>query len=124
MKPRLIRRFALALIGLLAFAQASVAVAACTMDRGSLAPMLEMSSDCGDCDIQVNPDAPQNANRCVAHCTSDLQLSGSFAALAVHPADVPVLVLPRAGVYRVPRAVPDVPLPAVPVRVLLHSFLI
>lgn len=125
MKPGLIRRIALALIAMLAFAQASVALAACSMDRGSLAPMLEMSDGCGDCQTHVKPDAPQYANRCVAHCTSDLQLSGSLAALAVHPADVPVLVLPRADVSGVPRAVVHAAPPgAVPVRILLHSFLI
>ena len=125
MNLRLIRRVSIWLIAMLAFAQASVAIAACSMDRGSLAPMLEMAGDCGDCQTQVKPDAPQYANRCVAHCTSDLQLSGSLAALAVHPADVPVLVLPRAELYRVPRSVAEVSLSrAVPVRILLHSFLI
>jgi hypothetical protein len=125
MNLRLIRRVSIWLIAMLAFAQASVAIAACTMDRGSLAPMLEMTGDCGDCKTQVKPDAPQYANRCVAHCTSDLQLSGSLAALAVHPAEVPVLLLPRAEVYRVPRADAHVSPPgAVPVRILLHSFLI
>ena len=124
MNLRLIRRVSIWLIAMLAFAQASVAIAACSMDRGSLAPMLEMAGDCGDCETQVKPDAPQYANRCVAHCTSDLQLSGSLAALAVHPADVPVLVLPRAEVC-VPRAVAEVSPPrAVPVRILLHSFLV
>ena len=95
------------------------------MDRGSLAPMLEMTTgDCGDCETVVQPDAAQNANRCVAHCTSDLQLSGSHA-LAVHPADVPLLVLPRAEVYRLPRTMAEVSPPgAIPVRILLHSFLI
>lgn len=114
MNRRLIRRFSIWLIALLAFAQTSVALAACSMDRGSLAPMLEMSSDCGDC-----------ANRCIAHCTADLQLSGSCAALAVHPADVPVLVLARAEVDRAPCAADPVSPPGtVPIRILLHSFLI
>jgi hypothetical protein len=87
--------------------------------------MLEMADDCGDCAAQDKPDAPQNANRCVAHCTSDLQLSGSFAALAVHPAAVVLLVLPRAEPSRVPRSVAELSPPGtVPVRILLHSFLI
>jgi hypothetical protein len=125
MNLRIIRRVSIWLIAMLAFAQASVAIAACSMDRGSLASMLEMSSDCGDCKTEIKLDAPQYANRCIAHCTSDLQLSGSFAALAVHPADVPILVLPRAEAYHVPRVVADVSPPgAVPVRILLHSFLI
>lgn len=121
MNLRLIRRVSIWLIAMLAFAQASVAIAACSMERGSLAPMLEMADGCGDCEAQD----PQYANRCVAHCTSDLQLSGSLAVLAVHPADVPLLVLPRAEVYGVPRAVARLsPRGAVPVRILLHSFLI
>jgi hypothetical protein len=125
MNLRLIRRISIWLIAMLAFAQASVAIAACSMERGSLAPMLEMAEDCGDCNTEVKPDAPQYANRCVAHCTSDLQLSGSLAALAVHPADVPVLVLPRIVRYRVPDDIAYVSPPgAVPVRILLHSFLI
>ena len=125
MKRQLIRRIALALIAMLVFAQGSVALAACSMDRGSLAPMLEMPEDCGDCETHVKRDAPQHANRCLAHCTSDLQLSGSLAVLAVHPANLPLLVLPRAEVYRLPRAMAEVsPRGAVPVRILLHSFLI
>ena len=125
MKLRLLRRVAVGLIAALAFAQASVAIAACSMDRGSLAPMLEMSEGCGDCETEVKLDAPQYANRCVAHCTSDLQLSGSLAAVAVHPADVPVLLLLRAERHRVPRAIDDPSRPgAVPLRIFLHSFLI
>jgi hypothetical protein len=125
MNIRHIRRVSIWLIAMLAFAQASVAIAACSMDRGSLAPMLEMAGDCGDCKTQLKPDAPQYANRCVAHCTSDLQLSGAFAALTVHPADVSVLLLPRLERYRLPNDLAYVSPPgAVPVRILLHSFLI
>lgn len=114
MNLRLIRRVSISLVATLMFAQASVALAACSMERGSLAPTLEASSDCGD-----------RANRCIAHCTADLQLSGSLAALLVHPADVPVLLLARAEVDRVQRAADPVSPPgAVPVRILLHSFLI
>lgn len=112
MNLRLTRRVSILLVATLMFAEASVALAACSMDRGSLAPMLEVSSDCGDC-----------ASRCIAHCTADLQLSGSLAALVVHPADAPVLFLARAEVDRVPRAADPVSPPgAVPVRILLHSF--
>jgi hypothetical protein len=125
MKLRFTRPISIWLIAMLVFAQASVAIAACSMDRGSLAPMLEMASDCGACETEVKPDAPQYANRCVAHCTSDLQLSGSLAVLAVHPADVPVLVLPRLVQYRLPSDLAYISPPgAVPVRILLHSFLI
>jgi hypothetical protein len=124
MNRRLIRRVSIWLIALLGFAQASVTLAACSMDRGSLGSMLEMPTDCGDCETHLKPDAPQYANRCVAHCTADLQLSGTPAALAVHPSDSPVLVLRRAELYRAPGAVAGVSPPSVPVRILLHSFLI
>jgi hypothetical protein len=125
MNLRLIRRISIWLLAALAFAQASVAIAACSMERGSMAPMLGMAGDCGDCKSPAKSVAPQNANGCVAHCTFDLQLSGSLAALAAHPADVPVLVLPRAERHRVPTSI-DEPSPpgGVPVRILLHSFLI
>jgi hypothetical protein len=92
MKLRLIRRVSIWLIAMLAFAQASVAIAACSMERGSLAPMLEMADGCG-CETQVKTDAPQYANRCVAHCTADLQLAGLAAALVRSPADAPVLIV-------------------------------
>jgi hypothetical protein len=125
MKRQFARRIALALVAMLVFAQASIALAACPMDRGSLAPMLEMSDGCGDCNTEIKAEAPQYANRCVAHCTSDLQLSGSLTALAAHAADAPILVLPRYELHRVPRAVAELSPPgAVPVRILLHSFLI
>ena len=52
MNLRLIRRVSIWLIAMLAFAQASVAIAACSMERGSLAPMLEMADGCGDCEAQ------------------------------------------------------------------------
>lgn len=124
MNLRARRRISIWLIAMLAFAHVSLALAACSMDRGALAPMLEMPADCGDCSTMVKPEAPQFANRCVAHCTSDLQLSGSHA-LAVHPAEVPLLILPRAEVYHSPRAMVDASPPgAVPVRIVLHSFLI
>jgi hypothetical protein len=125
MNHRRIRRISILLVAMLAFAQASVALAACSMDRGSLAPMLEMPEGCGDCETEFKLHAPQYANRCIAHCTSDLQLSGAFAALAAHPARAPVLVLPRASPPGVPKALAQASPPAAaPVRILLHSFLI
>lgn len=90
-----------------------------------MAQMLMVGDGCG-CDAdEVKASAPQHANRCIAHCTADLQLPGLAAALVRGPADAPVLVVPRveprflsgAG-FEVPRS------PAVPSRILLHSFLI
>ena len=125
MNLRLIRRVSIWLIAVLAFAQASVAMAACSMERGSLAPMLEMAEGCGCEGPQVKTDGPQYANRCVAHCTADLQLAGVAAALVRSPADVPVLVVPRIDPGAVPRTGLESPPPGtVPPRILLHSFLI
>lgn len=124
MNLRLIRRMSLWLIAMLAFAQASVAIAACSMERGSLAPMLEMADGC-DCETQVKADAPQYANRCVAHCTADLQLAGVATALVRSPADAPVLLVPRFDRSPAPRTGLESPPPGTaPPRILLHSFLI
>ncbi len=125
MNLRLIRRFALWLIAVLAFAQASVVLAACSMERGSMAPMLEMMEGCASCEPEGGTDAAQSANRCVAHCTADLQLSGSLAALVRSPAHVPVLLLPPVNRLASPRTgLEQAPPGAPPRRILLHSFLI
>ena len=125
MSARFTRRMSLWLIAMLVFAQASVAMAACTMDRGSLAPMLEMSEGCGDCGTELKTDAPQYANRCVAHCTSDLQLSGESVAIVRGPAPVPVLWVPPTERLASPRTgLEETPPGAPPHRILLHSFLI
>jgi hypothetical protein len=124
MNLRLLRRVSIWLIAMLAFAQASIAIAACSMERGSLAPMLEMADGCG-CETHVKPDAPQYANRCVAHCTADLQLSGGTAALVRSPADAPVLFVQSFDRSPVLRTGLEAPPPGtVPPRILLHSFLI
>jgi hypothetical protein len=125
MKLRLIRRVSIWLIAMLAFAQASVAIASCSMERGSLAPMLEMGEGCG-CEVpQVKTDAPQYANRCVAHCTADLQLAGLAAALVRSPADAPVLFVESFDRSPVLCTGLDAPPPGtVPSRILFHSFLI
>lgn len=124
MNLRLIRRLALGLIALLMFAQASVVAAACQMERGTLSQMLQVVEDCGECDTHVKP-SPQYANRCIAHCTADLQLSVLPVALVRAPADVPVLVIAHAE-RRLPGGLGlEAPPPgAAPPRILLHSFLI
>ena len=125
MNLRLIRRVALGLVAVLAFAQASVVLAACSMDRGSMASMLEMAQGCGSCEPQADGEVAQSANRCVAHCTADLQLGGSTVALARSPAYVPVLLLPPVDRLASPHTGLDqVPPGTPPRRILLHSFLI
>lgn len=122
MKLRTLRRIALALIALLAFAQANVALAACPMERGGMA---QAATDAGCCDTPQFEPVPQLSNGCVAHCTADLQLAGMPAALVHPPADVAVLVLPPPR-PRLPTGIGlSAPPPvAVPSRILQHSFLI
>ncbi len=124
MNPRTLRRVSIWLIAMVAFAQASIATAACQMDRGSLTPMLEVAQDCG-CETHVKPYSPQYANRCIAHCTADLQMPGLAVALVRAPADAPVLLLARAE-RRMPGkpGLDAVPPGTAPPRILLHSFLI
>lgn len=115
---------AILLMALLGFAQASVALSACPMERGGLSPMLVVGGGCG-CETEVKTYTPQYANRCVAHCTADLQLGGLPVALVRGPADAPVLLLPRAELNFQSGAALEAPPPVpVPSRILLHSFLI
>src|SRR5687768_13218849 len=100
MNRRLIRRLAIALIAFLAFAQASVALAACAMDRGEMGPMTAQTNESGAAgegccapDSVPSPEA-QVANNCFAHCTADLQLTGFPVVLVQVPAATPVLLLP------------------------------
>ena len=131
MSRRLLRRLALALIAFLAFAQASVALAACTMDRGQMGPATVHTHDgmAGDedcCTVDSVPSAqPQVANDCFAHCTADLQVTG-FPVVLVHaPALTPVLLLPRLESGPPGRAILEAqPPPTITSRILLHSFLI
>jgi hypothetical protein len=119
MNRRLIRRIAFVLLALLGFAQASFAFAGCVMDRGDMAAMATTGDCCGE--------APQFEalaelrNDCLAHCTADLQLAGAAVALVQVPAEVVVYLLPP-GTVRYPAA--PAPPPAIPSRVLLHSYLI
>ena len=122
MNRSLLRRIATLLIAIFLFAQGSVALAACAMDRGSMAPAMEMPAgmecDCGAMEAKGSP----NAN-CVAHCTADLQLPGSHAVLVRAPADCAVLhlvVFQSPSIQGVPGKVP--PPRGVPPRILLHSF--
>jgi hypothetical protein len=111
------------MIGLLAFAQGSVAFAACSMERSMDASAMPMASDepCADCGAAT----PKYSNLCVAHCTADLQLAAVAASIARAPADLPVLRVarpelgpaPHTGLHAPPSGAP-------PRRILLHSFLI
>ncbi len=118
------RRVALLLTGLLVFSQASVALAACSMDRGTMAQAMTSDDACTDCVSAPGRVAPIR-NVCLAHCTSDLQLAGIAIALAAAPADLPVLMVARPGLRSTPRTgLSTPPSGAPPHRILLHSFLI
>ena len=125
MKPALLRRLAFLLLALFGFAQGSVALAACTLDRGTLstamaAPQPGMQDDC---DNSAMVGVRVEANRCLAHCTADLQVCGDPVALAHAPA--PAFFMPVVTPHLVMPKGLDVPPPgAPPARILLHSFLI
>ena len=124
MTLRLKRRIGLLVIALLVFAQGSVALAACSMERGAPMQMTQADDACA-CDAQAGFEAPMHANVCVAHCTSDLQLAGVATALVRAPAAAPVLVVALVREYSPGRMAREAPPPrAVPPRILLHSFLI
>lgn len=131
MNRRLIRHLALALIAFLAFAQASVALAACAMDRGEMGSMAAHTNEGGmggeGCCAPAPVESPeaQVANACFAHCTSDLQLTGFPVVLVQVPAATPVLLLPQLEPGFPGRALLEAqPPPTVTSRILLHSFLI
>jgi hypothetical protein len=123
MNLRLLRRVATLLIALFVFAQASVVLAACAMDRASMAQAMTMASDesctCGGSEMQKSVTAS-----CMAHCTVDLQLSGLPIALVRGPTSAPVLVVQMAEVHSGLTALHTPPPSPLPRRILLHSFLI
>lgn len=114
------------MLGALGFAQASVSLAACSMERGTIGEVLADKSPAPcDCGTALTEFGPLYANRCVAHCTSDLQLSGAAVAIAHAAALAPPLVLPRAQQRVAWSRRAPVPLAAsVPKRIQLHSFLV
>jgi hypothetical protein len=113
-------------LGALAFAQASVSLAACSMERGSVGQVIaaEASAPC-DCGTMATEFGPLYANRCLAHCTFDLQLSSVPVAMADIGTCSHTLLVPQArsavaratGLLAPPAGVP-------PPRILLHSFLV
>jgi len=117
----LIRRIAILLIAFYAFGQASVAFAACGMDRGAMAQAMAMPA--GDtCDDCVKANADSVTALCVAHCTADLQIAGAAPDAVAAPAiieSIPAVVVPR---FRSPPVVAYLPPGAPPRRILLHSF--
>ncbi len=122
MTRRLVRRVTVMLITLLAFAYGSLALAACGMDRGSMAQAMAMPDmpDCGGAPGSV----PAPGAVCAAHCSSDLQLPGLQIPLVRAGGAAPVLVV-EVRHHRFDGALLAAPPhPAPPPRILLHSFLI
>lgn len=113
------------LLGALGFAHASVSMAACSMDRGSMSEVLAAGTEepC-DCGTAMTEFGPLYTNRCLAHCTTDLQLSGVTPALASAVPGAHTLLLPRVALRATwpRRAAP--PAAGVPKRIQLHSFLV
>lgn len=124
---RTLRKWIAALmLGALGFAHASVSVAACSMERGALGQVLavEAAAPC-ECGTAMTEFGPLYSNRCLAHCTSDLQLAGVAVALASGAIRAPMIVLPPAplrGSWLRWAGVP--PAAVVPKRIQLHSFLV
>jgi hypothetical protein len=123
MRVQVIRRVAISLIALFLFAQGSVVLAACAMDRASMAQAMTMESNeacsCGTAELGMSVTAS-----CVAHCTVDLQLAGLPIALVQTSTSEPVLLVKMGELNRSLTALsapPPIPLPR---RILLHSFLI
>lgn len=127
MKVRTRRWLSIALLAVLGFAQASLVLAACAMDRGQLAQALAQPAGHECCDEMgsgPNGDAlPMSANECVAHSTADLQVFGGPLPIFIAIADLPVWVVPADRPAAVPRLAP-LARQRVPSRILLHSFLI
>jgi len=120
MTSRFIRRFAVALIALYAFGQASAALAACAMDRGAMAQAMAMPA--GDaCDDCAKAGADSVTTLCVAHCTADLQLTGAAPDVVAAPAVQPPTALPITR-FRSPPVLAYLPPGTLPRRILLHSF--
>jgi hypothetical protein len=121
------RAIARLLLAVLLFAQASVAFADCAADRGQLAKALA-SADmelCHSPQTFVSDFGPLNPNRCVAHCTSDLQIAAATVAIVRSAASVPVLFVPRSAPVAMPATgLLASPPGAPPPRILQHAFLI
>jgi hypothetical protein len=102
MTSRLIRRIAIGLIAFYALGQASIAMAACGMDRSAMAQAMIMAA-------------------CVAHCTADLQLTTATADAVPARAIESRATIPVPS-FRSPPVVAYPPPATPPRRILLHSF--
>ena len=121
MTSRLIRRVAIALLAFYAFGQASVALAACAMDRGEMGQAMAMP-DGGTCDDCAPAGEDAVTALCVAHCTVDLQVAGTAPGVVVAPAIIESMLAVAVPRFRSPPVVVYLQPGAPPRRILLHSF--
>lgn len=127
MTRRLKRWLSIVLLAGLGFSHASLAVAACVMDRADLSQMLATQAAADECCEACDGEGSvsMTANACVAQGTVDLQLSGAVSVPVLPGASARiVLVVPSAVEQPVERRFTERPPAAVPSRILLHSFLI
>ena len=123
MRRTLKRWIVLLVLAAAGFAQASVSVLACQMERGAPSHAVQASEPCPCDEAQGGGQISQLTNLCVAHCTSDLQLAGAAVALVRAPADAPALFSPQGELRTPGRAVlKNSPPASVPIRILLQSF--
>ena len=121
MTSRLIRRIAIALLAFYAFGQASIALAACGMDRGEMAQAMAMPA--GDtCDDCAKAGGDSVTAVCVAHCTADLQVAGTAQDVAIAPAVIESMLAVAVPRFRSSPVQIYLPPGAPPRRILLHSF--
>ena len=127
MKPMLSRRClrlaARTVVGVLLFAQAALAIAACDWSR--VAPARAFAANAVEPSCHEEP--ARNANLCLAHCLGADQSTDTpqvaVPALQSAPAlVVPGLDIPSARAAMLRHALPNVAPP--PARILYHQFLI
>lgn len=127
MRLRATRWITRLLLGVMVFAQASLALADCPVNRGDLAHLFvtETAVVCESNMVSMSESGPQNANLCVAHCTADLQIQAMPVAIVRAASQAPVLLLPdpARAVFR--QTGLESPAPGTPPpRILQHSYLI
>lgn len=113
------------LLGALAFVQVSLAAAACEMDRRELAQTIAAGANQDyECEGHTAGVAPMSTNRCMAHCTADLQIHSAAGAAICGPAVSGALLPPQKDPPAVAADRQPPPRVGIPMRILLHAFLV